>query len=63
MGWDYFSNDGNAPRRSELMDCADCDNKVTCEDERTEFHAYLCEDCFQKRIENLELEDDNQLFV
>lgn len=60
----WNSPDGNAPRRSELMDCADCSNKVTCQDEREEFnYAYLCNECYELRKENLELEDDNQLFV
>jgi len=62
MSW-YNSPDGNAPRHSELMECHDCSNKVTCSDERPEFeHLYLCDQCADKREEaRVREETENQI--
>lgn len=61
----YFSNDGEAATEDQLPECADCTNKVTCGDERTEFkNIKLCDVCYNRRIEELELEDETEnLFI
>lgn len=62
----WLSFDGAAPRHSDLLECADCNCQVTTDDERMEFkYAYLCDPCYERRKEDLELEDEmeNLLFV
>ena len=53
----HFSNDGNAATHDQLMECCDCNNKVTCSDERTEFKVYLCDECYDRRVEELKSQE------
>lgn len=62
----FWTNpDGNAPRHNDLLTCVDCNCKVTTFDEREEFkYAYLCDDCYHHRKEDLELEGETEnLFI
>ena len=56
----HFSSDGNAPTHDQLMTCPDCGVIVDCGDERIEFHEYICEDCFQKRVEELRSQEGDE---
>lgn len=61
MPLDYYSQ-SNEPNMGS-MECHDCSNRVTCEDERPEFgYLYLCDRCADRREEaRVHEEAENQI--
>jgi len=64
-----YTGDPSMITRSMLRECADCETKVTCADEREEFdYEYLCDSCYERRKEDLESdhkqdEENETLFI